>query len=117
MRILRRCAVSGVGAVTILATSLVVGPSPAGAECTETNGITMCQDVLRNVNPAEQELWYPYPCEDDFLCDDGVSVVFDYGNDNNPPDNANRPNNDLPRPDRGRPGRPGGGGGGIGGGR
>ncbi|KUI32708.1 hypothetical protein [Mycobacterium sp. GA-2829] len=121
MRILRRCAATGAGVVTILSASLVAGPPSASADCTETDGITMCQNVIRTADtgPVEQELWYPYPCEDDYLCNDGVSVVFDYDNDNDnvrPPDSGDRPD----RPDFGRPGRPGnrpGGGGGIGGGR
>lgn len=121
MPILRRCAISGAGMVTILASCLLSGAPQASADCTETDGITMCQNVVRGANegPPEQELWYPYPCDLDYLCDDGGSVFDTHDNDNHG-NNADRPNNDLPGRDFGRPGRPGnrpGGGGGIGGGR
>ncbi|TFV56860.1 hypothetical protein E4P42_17830 [Mycobacterium sp. PS03-16] len=95
---------------------LIVTAPNASAECTETGGITMCQNEVRRAEtgPADQDIWYPYPCEYDYLCDDGVSV-FDYDSDIDPPDNpGDRPDIGLPgrpgdRPDR--PDRPGGGGG------
>lgn len=119
MRILRHCAAFGAAMVTVLPSYLVFTAPPASAECTETGGITMCQNEVRRADtgPADQDLWYPYPCEYDYLCDDGLSV-FDYDSDNDvrPPEPG--------RPDIGLPGRPGdrpdrpdapGGGGGIGG--
>lgn len=117
MSMRRRCAVLGAGIMLILPSYLFSGAPPAAADCTENDGITLCQNVVRGANAGPpDEPWVPYPCDLDYLCDDGVSV-FD-NNDNN--NNADRPNNDLPGRDFGRPGRPGdrpGGGGGIGGGR
>ncbi|MGE2717728.1 hypothetical protein ACQI4L_27015 [Mycolicibacterium litorale] len=110
MRILRS-AIVGAAALVVLPPSLVVTAPAAVAECTESAGITMCQNEVRRADtgPAEQDVWYPYPCEADYLCNDGDSVF----NIIVPPD---RPD----RPDFGRPGRPGdrpdGGGGGGGGG-
>ncbi|WP_231984071.1 hypothetical protein [Mycobacterium sp. 852013-51886_SCH5428379] len=85
----------------------------------------MCQSEIRYAGSDSDsesdpgiDIWYPYPCADDFLCDDGVSV-FDYDSDPDvdipPPVNPDRPDIGLPgrpgdRPDRpDRPNRPGGG--------
>ncbi|BBZ62151.1 hypothetical protein [Mycolicibacterium monacense] len=121
MRMKRGCAILGAGVVAFTPTYLFSGAPTATAECTESGGITMCQNEVRRADtgPAESDMWYPYPCEFDYLCDDGGSV-FDYDSgDSRPPQPPGAPDIGLPgrpgdRPDR--PDRPGGGGG-IGGGR
>ncbi|CDO11427.1 hypothetical protein C1S82_22270 [Mycolicibacterium cosmeticum] len=76
-------------------------PPTASADCTNANGTTVCaQGSVRGpdggTGAGYTGPYVPYPCEYDWLCDDGLSIAID------PPD----------RPDR--PWRPGGGGGGIG---
>jgi hypothetical protein len=111
LKILRSCAALGAVMVVIVPSSLASNTPRAFAGCTETGGITMCQNVVRGANSGREEeaLWYPYPCEYDYLCDDGASVFDNNDNDNNArPPAGNRPDNGLPgRPDR--PNRPGGG--------
>ncbi len=125
MHILRSCAVVCTAVIAILPSSLLVTTPVALADCTEASGITMCQNEVRRADtgPATQEIWYPYPCEYDYLCVDGVSVYDNDNNNNNnggvePPDEPGRPDIGLPGRPGDRPDRPGGGGGGgIGGGR
>jgi hypothetical protein len=78
---------------------LITAP-PALADCTSSGGVTICAQGTVD-GPSGQPgpaagPYYPYPCEDDWMCDDGgVSIIVDPG----PP----RP----PIIDRpGRPGRP-----------
>ena len=84
--------------VAAVAAAMVVTAPPAGAECTSTNGVTICAQgtVSGQSNvPSSSGPYYPYPCEEDWLCDDGgLSIIVD------------------PRPpgggiDIGLPGRPG----------
>lgn len=91
---------AAMAALATLPPALFIAAPTASAECTETNGITMCQNEVRRGDsaPPEDKVWYPYPCEVDYLCDDGVNVIV---GDIDPPD---RPDN---LPDFGRPGRPG----------
>lgn len=91
----------GVGlAASAVPLGLIVAP-PAAAECTSSGGSTVCaQGSVRGADgpPMSTGPYYPYPCEYDWLCDDGgLSIIVNPG-----------------PPDIGRPGRPGGGGGGIG---
>jgi hypothetical protein len=69
--------------------------APAGADCTYGGGATVCaQGEVRGGGgaPSGAMPYYPYPCEDDWLCDDGgISVIVD----------------PSPPIDIGRPGRPG----------
>ncbi|MCG7592839.1 hypothetical protein MHN84_02365 [Mycobacterium sp. PSTR-4-N] len=101
---------------TLLLTSLVTVPAvtapSAAAGCVKSSGITVCDQNGGSDNGPV----VPYPCEFDWYCYDGSE--WDLGLDVSPPPPP-RPNNDLPRPDRGRPGTPGNrpGGGGGGGGR
>ena len=81
---------------------VTVAAPPALAECSSSGGVTIC--AQGNVDgPSGQSgpasgPYYPYPCDEDWLCDDGgVSIVVDPG----PP----RPPFVPGRP--GRPGRPG----------
>lgn len=108
-----------VAVVVFLATALAAVPamtaSTASAGCVKSSGITVCdQNDASNSGPA-----VPYPCDLDWYCYDGST--WDLGLDLAPAPPP-RPDNDLPRPDRGRPGTPGnrpdgGAGGGGGGGR
>jgi hypothetical protein len=58
---------------------LVVAP-PATADCSYSGGTTVCaQGDVRGgggPGPSVSGPVYPYPCEDDWLCNDGVDVVF-----------------------------------------
>jgi hypothetical protein len=78
------------------AAGLLAAPQ-AAAECTSSGGVTICaQGNVTGASgvPSSSGPYYPYPCEDDWLCDDGgVSLVIDPG----PPGGI----------DIGRPGRPG----------
>jgi hypothetical protein len=100
-----------IGATTVVVSmgSVLDAPSASG-DCSNSNGVTVCaQGEVRGggggTGPTGSSgPYYPYPCEDDYLCDDGgVSIVL----------NPGRPDIGYP----GRPGGPGGGGGGRSGGR
>ena len=113
MRTLRLLVVPALLASWLGAAPTVVVPT-AAAGCVKSSGITVCdQDNGNTSGPV-----VPYPCELDWYCYDGST--WDLGVDVAAPPPP-RPDNSLPRPDRGRPGtpgnRPGGGGGGGGGGR
>ena len=93
-----------VPALVTAATSFgLIMAAPATADCTSSGGATICaQGDVRGGSgsgPSMSGPVYPYPCEDDWLCNDGVDVVFGPIWPGGP----------------GRPGGPGGGGG-IGGG-
>ncbi|MGV0837796.1 hypothetical protein [Mycolicibacterium thermoresistibile] len=83
------------------ATSFCIVPaSPAAAECTDANGVTVCaQGDVRGTEggsgPGLSGPVVPYPCEYDWYCGNewGLDVIVDPG----PPG----------PPDLGRPGRPG----------
>ncbi len=98
MRTVQRYAMTGVTAVA-LAVPLSISSAPnAAADCTNANGTTVCaQGSVRGPDGGSgagyQGPYVPYPCEYDWMCDDGLSIALD------PPD---------------RPWRPGGGGGGGG---
>lgn len=68
------------------AAATVVTAPPAGAECSSSGGVTICaQGSVSGPSgvPESSGPYYPYPCEDDWLCDDGgVSIIIDPG----PPD-------------------------------
>lgn len=85
--------VFGVAAVP----ALVLHPPIAVADCTTSGGVTVCaQGTVSGPSgaPSSSGPYYPYPCEYDWLCDDGgVSIIVDPG-----------PGGGI---DIGRPGRPG----------
>jgi hypothetical protein len=95
-------------AMTVLATAtagtgigLASAPS-AVADCVYSGGATICsQGEVRGASgaPGPSGPYYPYPCEDDWMCGDGgVSVIVGGGG-----------GGIGPPIDVGRPGRPGGG--------
>jgi hypothetical protein len=92
MGLWQQCAVLGLAAV--FAPIGVIEASPARADCVNAGAATVCaQGTVTGGGPDAPTAgpYMPYPCEYDWLCDDGgLSIVI------NPPD---------------RPVRPGGGGG------
>jgi hypothetical protein len=58
---------------------LVVAP-PATADCTSSGYATVCaQGNVRGADggpPTVTGPVYPYPCADDWLCNDGVDIAF-----------------------------------------
>jgi len=69
------------------ASGIVVAPT-ASAECQYSGGATVCaQGSVRGGGqpaPSTGGLYYPYPCQDDWLCGDGgVTLVFGGGGGNN----------------------------------
>ncbi|ULP38131.1 hypothetical protein MJO55_06805 [Mycolicibacterium rufum] len=107
-------ALSSMAAPVLVAAGLVVVPMAsapnASAGCVKTNGISVCDSG----SEAGSGPSVPYPCDLDWYCYDGSTWDLGLDIDVPPPP---RPDNSLPRPDRGRPGTPGGGGGGGIGGR
>ncbi len=94
----RECFLVPVLAVAAAAAGMITAPS-AIAECTNSGGVTICaQGSVSGPSGGPSSSsgpYYPYPCYDDWLCDDGgVSVIVDPG----------PPNGGI---DIGRPGRPG----------
>lgn len=77
----KRYLVPGLAAAAAAA-GLLAAPQ-AGAECTSSGGVTICAqgNVTGPSNvPQPSGPYYPYPCEDDWLCDDGgLSVIVDPG--------------------------------------
>lgn len=98
MRKSQRVAVTGLASAMLLVPLNFSSAPAASADCTNANGTTVCaQGSVRGPDTGSgagyQGPYVPYPCEYDWMCDDGLSIALD------PPD---------------RPWRPGGGGGGIG---
>ena len=97
---LKSCLIPGL-LLAMTGGSLTVTAPPAFADCNSSGGVTVCaQGTVDGPSgqPGPSGPYYPYPCDDDWLCDDGgVSIAVDPG----PP----RPPVDIGRP--GRPGRPG----------
>lgn len=77
------CALVSGFLVAVSATAPVLTAPPALAECTSSGGVTICAQgtVSGQSNvPSSSGPYYPYPCEDDWLCDDGgVSIIVDPG--------------------------------------
>jgi hypothetical protein len=102
MRLAKRFVVTGLAtAAASVGFGTAVAP-PASADCVYSGGATICsQGEVRGASgaPGPSTPYYPYPCEDDWMCGDGgVSIIVDPG----PPGGA--PPIDIGRP--GRPGRP-----------
>lgn len=108
MRFIGRCLSTTLAAV-IPALTVITAP-PSAADCVNANGTTLCAqgDVRGGGSTTSSTPYVPYPCENDWSCDNwGMDLIL--GSEHTPPTV-----NPSPPPDFGRPGRPGGGGGGIG---
>ncbi|ALR11294.1 hypothetical protein [Mycobacteroides saopaulense] len=102
-----RCFLSA-GVVIMLPALAVIAAEPAAADCVNANGTTLCAqgDVRGGASTTSSTPYVPYPCENDWSCDNwGMDLIL--GSEHTPPTV-----NPSPPPDFGRPGRPGGGGGG-----
>src|SRR5262249_15674402 len=94
-----RYVLMGLLAAAAAATAMLNAPSASG-DCVTSGYATICSqgDVRGDNNPAPSSSgpYWPYPCQDDWLCDTGdLSVIVDPGPPNPGP------------PDIGFPGRPG----------
>jgi hypothetical protein len=69
------------GLVAVAATIGIVAAPSAAAECNSSGGATVCaQGDVRGGSGGGSTTgaYYPYPCEDDWLCGDGeLSVILD----------------------------------------
>ncbi|MFD6196651.1 hypothetical protein ACFWE3_08080 [Mycobacteriaceae bacterium NPDC060252] len=109
MRTIRRFLSASVA--TLLPVLGLIAAPPAAADCVNANGTTLCAqgDVRGGGSTTSSTPYVPYPCENDWSCDNwGMDLILGSSSDSPP-----RPPtvNPSPPPDFGRPGRPGGGGG------
>src|SRR3954470_24298510 len=87
--------------VTALAVSGLITASPVLADCNSSGYSTVCAQgsVRGGDGGAVSGPVYPYPCDDDWMCAEGIDVVWNPGWDGpGGPGGPGRP---------GRPGRPG----------
>lgn len=83
----------------LTAAALGIGTShapPAAADCVSSSGTTICsQGTVRGSDtgngPSGAEPYYPYPCEYDWYCDDGVNIILGDGDIGFPGRPGNRP--------------------------
>jgi hypothetical protein len=57
----------------------VVTASPAAADCERAGGISLCSEGAGGKGASVALPYYPYPCEDDWLCADGGLSLLDSG--------------------------------------
>jgi hypothetical protein len=57
----------------------VVDASPAAADCDTAGGISLCSEGAGGTGASVALPYYPYPCEDDWLCADGGLSLLDTG--------------------------------------
>jgi len=50
---------------------------PAGADCAGAGGVTLCSEGAGGTGASVALPYYPYPCEDDWLCADGGLSLLD----------------------------------------
>lgn len=108
VRMIRR--VLSASVATLLPVLGVIAAPPAAADCVNANGTTLCAqgDVRGGGSTTSSTPYVPYPCENDWSCDNwGMDLILGSSNDSPRPPTVNP----SPPPDFGRPGRPGGGGG------
>ena len=81
MRATRRCLIGFVVAVAATIIGIVVAPS-ASADCVDSGNVTVCaQGEVRDGGPSAGSStgpYYPYDCQDDWMCSSGAGVPF-YG--------------------------------------
>ena len=66
--------------ITIPAMSLgIVTASPAAADCDKAGGISLCSEGAGGTGASAALPYFPYPCEDDWLCGDGSLSLLDTG--------------------------------------
>ena len=79
----KRCLIAGL-LLAVAGGGLTVTAPPAFADCSSSGGVTICAQGTVD-GPSGQPgpssgPYYPYPCEDDWLCDDGgISIAVDPG--------------------------------------
>lgn len=57
----------------------IVTASPAVADCDNAGGISLCSEGAGGTGASTALPYYPYPCEDDWLCADGGLSLLDSG--------------------------------------
>lgn len=71
---------SPVVVITLSAISLgIVTASPAAAGCENAGGVTVCTTGPDLTGTTTVLPYYPYPCEDDWLCADGGISLLETG--------------------------------------
>lgn len=66
--------------ITLPAISLgIVTASPATADCENAGGISLCSEGAGGKGASVALPYYPYPCDDDWLCGDGGVSLLDIG--------------------------------------
>lgn len=55
----------------------VVVAGPAGADCANAGGVTLCSEGDMGTGASVALPYYPYPCEDDWLCANGGLSLLD----------------------------------------
>lgn len=77
MRILK-LSLAAVLALPAVSLSLVTA-APASAECDRSGGVTLCSEGTAGSGASVALPYFPYPCEDDWLCADGGLSLLDPG--------------------------------------
>jgi hypothetical protein len=57
----------------------IVTAGPANAECDRSGGVTLCSEGSESSGASVALPYFPYPCEDDWLCADGGLSLLDPG--------------------------------------
>ena len=57
----------------------IVTASPSVADCENAGGISLCSEGDDGKGASIALPYYPYPCEDDWLCADGGLSLLDTG--------------------------------------
>ena len=57
----------------------IVTASPATAGCENAGGVTLCSTGPDGTGATTALPYFPYPCEDDWLCADGGLSLLDTG--------------------------------------
>jgi hypothetical protein len=57
----------------------IVTAGPAYADCDRSGGVTLCSEGASGSGASVALPYFPYPCEDDWLCADGGLSILDPG--------------------------------------